>query len=185
MATFDRKDLNRRMQGALNVFNDDLKGLRTGRASVGLLEPVTVDAYGSQMPLTQVATLSAPEARLLTVQVWDKSVVAAVELAIRDGNLGLNPIAEGQMIRVPIPELTEDRRKELVKVAHKYAEQTRVAIRNVRRDGMEVLKRQEKGGEISQDEHRDISVEVQTLTDKHIAHVAEMLGTKEQEILQV
>ena len=144
MATFDLKDLNRRMQGALNVFNDDLKGLRTGRASVGLLEPVTVDAYGSQMPLTQVATLSAPEPRLLTVQVWDKSVVAAVELAIRDGNLGLNPIAEGQMIRVPIPELTEDRRKELVKVAHKYAEQTRVAIRNVRRDGMEVLKRQEK-----------------------------------------
>lgn len=185
MATFDRKDLNRRMQGALNVFNDDLKGLRTGRASVGLLEPVTVDAYGSQMPLTQVATLSAPEPRLLTVQVWDKSVVAAVELAIRDGNLGLNPIAEGQMIRVPIPELTEDRRKELVKVAHKYAEQTRVAIRNVRRDGMEVLKRQEKGGEISQDEHRDISVEVQTLTDEHIAHVAEMLGNKEQEILQV
>ena len=185
MATFDRKDLNRRMQGALNVFNDDLKGLRTGRASVGLLEPVTVDAYGSQMPLTQVATLSAPEARLLTVQVWDKSVVAAVELAIRDGNLGLNPIAEGQMIRVPIPELTEDRRKELVKVAHKYAEQTRVAIRNVRRDGMEVLKRQEKGGEISQDEHRDISADVQTLTDEHIARVAEMLGNKEQEILQV
>ena len=185
MATFDLKDLNRRMQGALNVFNDDLKGLRTGRASVGLLEPVTVDAYGSQMPLTQLATLSAPEARLLTVQVWDKSVVAAVELAIRDGNLGLNPIAEGQMIRVPIPELTEDRRKELVKVAHKYAEQTRVAIRNVRRDGMEVLKRQEKGGEISQDEHRDISVEVQTLTDEHIANVAEMLGNKEQEILQV
>ena len=185
MATFDRKDLNRRMQGALNVFNDDLKGLRTGRASVGLLEPVTVDAYGSQMPLTQVATLSAPEARLLTVQVWDKSVVAAVELAIRDGNLGLNPIAEGQMIRVPIPELTEDRRKELVKVAHKYAEQTRVAIRNVRRDGMEVLKRQKKGGEISQDEHRDISAEVQTLTDEHIANVAEMLGNKEQEILQV
>ena len=185
MATFDRKDLNRRMQGALNVFNDDLKGLRTGRASVGLLEPVTVDAYGSQMPLTQIATLSAPEPRLLTVQVWDKSVVAAVELAIRDGNLGLNPIAEGQMIRVPIPELTEDRRKELVKVAHKYAEQTRVAIRNVRRDGMEVLKRQEKGGEISQDEHRDISAEVQTLTDEHIAHVAEMLDNKEQEILQV
>ena len=185
MATFNLKDLKRRMQGALNVFKDDLKGLRTGRASVGLLEPVTVDAYGSQMPLTQLATLSAPEPRLLTVQVWDKSVVPAVELAIRDGNLGLNPIAEGQMIRVPIPELTEDRRKELVKVAHKYAEQTRVAIRNVRRDGMEVLKRQEKDGEISQDEHRDISVEVQNLTDEHIANVAEMLGNKEQEILQV
>ena len=185
MAGFDLKDLTRRMQGALSVLGDDLTGLRTGRASVGLLEPLMVDAYGSQMPLTQLATLSAPEARLLTVQVWDKSVVAAVELAIRDGNLGLNPIAEGQMIRVPIPELTEDRRKELVKVAHKYAEQTRVAIRNVRRDGMEVLKRQEKGGEISQDEHRDTSVEVQTLTDEHIANVAEMLGNKEQEILQV
>ena len=185
MAGFDVKDLTRRMQGALNVLNDDLAGLRTGRASVGLLEPLVVDAYGSQMPLNQLATISAPEARLLTVQVWDKSMVSAVELSIRDGNLGLNPVSEGQLIRVPIPELTEERRKELAKIAHKYAEQARVAIRNVRRDGMEVLKREERAGEISQDLQHDTSKEVQVLTDDYIAKVGELLDTKEQEILQV
>ena len=185
MAGFDVKDLTRRMQGALNVLNDDLAGLRTGRASVGLLEPLIVDAYGSQMPLNQLSTISAPEARLLTVQVWDKSMVSAVELSIRDGNLGLNPVSEGQLIRVPIPELTEERRKELAKIAHKYAEQARVAIRNVRRDGMEVLKREERAGEISQDLQHDTSKEVQVLTDDYIAKVGELLDTKEQEILQV
>ena len=185
MAGFDVKDLTRRMQGALNVLNDDLAGLRTGRASVGLLEPLVVDAYGSQMPLNQLSTISAPEARLLTVQVWDKSMVSAVELSIRDGNLGLNPVSEGQLIRVPIPELTEERRKELAKIAHKYAEQARVAIRNVRRDGMEVLKREERAGEISQDLQHDTSKEVQVLTDDYIAKVGELLDTKEQEILQV
>ena len=185
MAGFDVKDIERRMQGALNVFSEDLMGLRTGRASVGLLEPLTVEAYGAQMPLNQLATLSAPEPRLLTVQVWDKTMVNAVELSIRDGNLGLNPVSEGQVIRVPIPELTEERRKELAKIAHKYAEQARVAIRNVRRDGMETLKRQERSAEISQDLHHDISKEVQNLTDQNISKVARLLDTKEQEILQV
>ena len=185
MAGFDLKDLDRRMQGAISVLNEDLMGLRAGRASVGLLEPLMVDAYGTHMPLKQLATLSAPEPRLLTVQVWDKSTVNAVELSIRDGNLGLNPVSEGQLIRVPIPELTEERRKELAKVAHQYAEQTRVAIRNVRRDGMEALKRQERAGEISQDLQHDISKEVQDLTDDFISKVGELLDTKEQEILQV
>ena len=185
MAGFDLKDLDRRMQGAISVLNDELTGLRTGRAAVGLLEPLMADAYGTQMPLKQLATLSAPEPRLLTVQVWDKSTVKAVELSIRDGNLGLNPVSEGQLIRVPIPELTEERRKELAKVAHKYAEQTRVSIRNVRRDGMEALKRQERAGEISQDLQHDISKEVQDLTDDYISKVTELLDTKEQEILQV
>ena len=185
MAGFDVKDIERRMQGALNVFSEDLMGLRTGRASVGLLEPLTVEAYGAQMPLNQLATLSAPEPRLLTVQVWDKTMVNAVELSIRDGNLGLNPVSEGQVIRVPIPELTEERRKELAKIAHKYAEQARIAIRNVRRDGMEILKRQERSGEISQDLQHDTSKEVQVLTDDYIAKVGELLDTKEQEILQV
>ena len=185
MAGFDLKDLTRRMQGALSVLGDDLTGLRTGRASVGLLEPLMVDAYGSQMPLNQLGTISAPEARLLTVQVWDKSMVGPVEISIRDGNLGLNPVSEGQLIRVPIPELTEERRKELAKVAHKYAEQARIAIRNVRRDGMDVLKREERAGEISQDFQHETSKEVQILTDDYIAKVAELLDIKEQEILQV
>ncbi len=185
MAGFDVKDLEHRMQGALNVFREDLMGLRTGRASVGLLEPLIVEAYGAQMPLNQLATLSAPEPRLLTVQVWDKKMVNAVELSIRDGDLGLNPVSEGQVIRVPIPELTEERRKELAKIAHKYAEQARVAIRNVRRDGMATLKRQERSSEISEDLQHDISKEVQSLTDENIAKVARLLDTKEQEILQV
>ncbi len=185
MAGFDLKDLDRRMSGALNVLNDDLNGLRTGRASVALLEPIVVDAYGAPMPLNQLATLSAPEPRLLTVQVWDKSMVQAIEVAIRDGKLGLNPISEGQVIRVPIPELTEERRKELAKVAHKYAEQARVAIRNVRRDGMEILKRQERDSEISEDLHQENSIKVQKLTDDFIEKVTELLGNKEQEILQV
>ncbi len=178
-------DLERRMQGSIKVFNEELQGLRTGRASVGLLEPISVDAYGSPMPLNQVATISAPEARLLTVQVWDKSLVKAVESAIISGNLGLNPVSEGQLIRVPIPELTEERRKELAKVAHQYAEQARISVRNVRRDGMDALKREERAGEISKDSQHDISAEVQKLTDKFIDEIAKLLEGKEQEILQV
>lgn len=185
MAAFDLEDLRRRMEGAVKVLNQEFGGLRTGRASVGLLEPVSVEAYGGQMPLSQLATVSAPEARLLTVQVWDKTMVKAVDTAIRDGGLGLNPIAEGQLIRVPIPELTEERRKELVKVAHKYAEQTRVAMRNVRHHGMDALKHMENDGEISKDRHRDLADDIQKVTDQYVTKVGEVLESKEQEIMQV
>ena len=185
MAGLEMKDLERRMQGAINVFKTELQGLRTGRASVGLLEPVTVDAYGSPMPLKQVGTINAPEPRLLTVQVWDKSLVKAVESGILSANLGLNPVSEGQLIRVPIPELTEERRKELAKVAHQYAEQARISVRNVRRDGMDILKRDERSGEISKDSQHDTSDEVQNLTDSFISTITALLESKEQEILQV
>ncbi len=185
MAAFDLEDLRRRMEGAVKVLNQEFGGLRTGRASVGLLEPVSVEAYGGQMPLSQLATVSAPEARLLTVQVWDKTMVKAVDTAIRDGGLGLNPIAEGQLIRVPIPELTGERRKELVKVAHKYAEQTRVAMRNVRHHGMDTLKQMENDGEISKDLHRDLAQDIQKVTDQFVTKVGEVLEAKEQEIMQV
>ena len=185
MAAFDLEDLRRRMDGAVKVLHQEFGGLRTGRASVNLLEPVAVEAYGGQMPLNQLATVSAPEARLLTVQVWDKTMVKAVDTAIRDGGLGLNPISEGQLIRVPIPELTEERRKELVKVAHKYAEQTRVAMRNVRHHGMDTLKQLEKDGEISKDLHRDLADDIQKVTDQYVAKVGEVLESKEQEIMQV
>jgi ribosome recycling factor len=185
MASFDLADLRRRMEGALEVLKREYGGLRTGRASVNLLDPINVEAYGSQMPLTQLATVSVPESRLITVQVWDKSMTKAVETAIRDGGLGLNPMSEGQLIRVPIPELTEERRKELAKVAHKYAEDARVAVRNVRRDGMDNLKRMEKDGDISEDEHRQNSDEVQSLTDAMIKSIGEAMEQKEQEILQV
>ena len=185
MAGFDLEDLRRRMEGAVKVLHPEFGGLRTGRASVGLLEPVSVEAYGGQMPLSQLATVSAPEARLLTVQVWDKTMVKAVDTAIRDGGLGLNPIAEGQLIRVPIPELTEERRKELAKIAHKYAEDARVSVRNVRRDGMDTLKRMEKAGDISEDEHRQRGDEVQKLTDEMITTIGDKMEHKEQDILQV
>lgn len=185
MASFDLADLRRRMQGALDVLKREYGGLRTGRASTSLLDPIQVDAYGSQMPLNQVATVSVPEARLITVQVWDKSMTKAVETAIRDGGLGLNPMSDGQLVRVPIPELTEERRKELAKVAHKYAEEARIAVRNVRRDGMDNLKRMEKDGEISEDEHRQNADEVQSLTDSMITSIGEAMEHKEQEILQV
>ena len=184
MSGFEIEDLGRRMQGAIAVFVEELQGLRTGRASVGLLEPIVVEAYGNATPLSQVATISAPEPRLLTVQVWDKTLVKAVETGILSGNLGVNPVSEGQLIRVPIPELTEERRKELAKVAHQYAEQARISVRNVRRDGMDTLKKEERSGSISKDEHRTISAEVQKLTDTHIAKVTELLESKEQEILQ-
>lgn len=173
------------MDGALEALRKEFQGLRTGRASISLLEPLSVDAYGSRMPINQVGTLGVPEPRMITVQVWDKGVVSAVEKAIRESNLGLNPSRDGQLIRVPIPELSEERRRELSKVAGRYAEQARVAIRNVRRDGMEMLKRMEKDGEISQDEQRVWHDEIQAVTDKHISAVDELLATKEQEIMQV
>ena len=185
MAGLEMKDLERRMQGAINVFKSELQGLRTGRASVGLLEPVSVDAYGSAMPLNQVGTINAPEPRLLTVQVWDKGLVKAVESGILSANLGLNPVSEGQFIRVPIPELTEERRKELAKVAHQYAEHARISVRNVRRDGMDILKRDERSGEISKDSQHDIANEIQNLTDAFISKISDFLESKEQEILQV
>lgn len=185
MASFDLADLRRRMDGALEVLKREYAGLRTGRASASLLDPIQVDAYGSAMPLNQLATVSVPEPRLITVQVWDKSMTKSVENAIRDGGLGLNPMSDGQVVRVPVPELTEERRKELAKVAHKYAEDARIAVRNVRRDGMDNLKRMEKDGQISEDEHRQSADEVQSLTDTMIASIGETMEHKEQEILQV
>jgi ribosome recycling factor len=181
----DLEDVKRRMGGAVEVLRRELTGLRTGRASVSLLEPLTVDAYGSKMPMNQVASVSAPEARMLTVQVWDRGLVQAVDRAIRESNLGLNPKVEGQVLRVPIPELSEERRKELVKVAHKYSEQARVSVRNVRRDGMEKLKRREKDGDISKDEHRHFADEIQKATDQHIKSIDDVLAHKEREIMHV
>jgi ribosome recycling factor len=178
-------DVKRRMDGALDAFKKELGGLRTGRASSALLEPVVVEAYGSRLPLTQVGTIGVPEPRMITVSVWDRGMVKATEKAIRDSGLGLNPQTEGQTIRVPIPDLSQERRSELAKVAHKYAEQARVAVRNVRRDGMDALKKAEKKGDISQDELKVWSDKVQGLTDQHIKLVDEALAHKEKEIMQV
>lgn len=184
-SSFSMKELKRRMHGAVSVLKEEFSGLRTGRASVHLLDPITVEAYGTQMPLNQVANVSVPEARMLTVQVWDKSLVSAVEKGIRNSSLGLNPMTEGQLIRVPVPELSQERRRELTKVAAQYAEQARVAVRNVRRDGMEQLKRLEKDGEIGQDEHRARADDVQKLTDETIREIDEALTQKDAEIMQV
>ncbi|MGK9235713.1 ribosome recycling factor [Inquilinus limosus] len=173
------------MAGALESLRKDLAGLRTGRASISLLEPITVDVYGAQMPLNQVGTIGVPEPRLLTVSVWDRSAVKAVEKAIRDSGLGLNPQTEGQTVRVPLPELSEERRRELTKVAGKYAEAARVAVRNVRRDGMDALKRAEKDHEISEDEHKRLADKIQALTDRHIREIDELAAQKEKEILHV
>lgn len=185
MADFDIEDLRRRMTGAVNVLKKEFAGLRTGRASAALLDPIVVNAYGSQMPLNQLATVTVPEARLISVQVWDKSQVNAVDKAIRESDLGLNPVVEGQVLRLPIPELNQERRQEIAKVAAKYAEQARVAVRNVRRDGMEQLKRHEKEGEMGKDEHRVLAEEVQELTDASIKEIDRALGAKESEIMQV
>lgn len=182
---FDINDLKRRMEGAINALKHELGGLRTGRASASMVEPVQVEAYGSHMPLNQVATVSVPESRLLSVQVWDKSMVKAVETAIVNSNLGLSPATEGQVIRLRIPELNEERRKELVKVAHKYTEAARVAVRHVRRDGLDVLKKLEKDHQISEDDEKRLSNEVQKATDAAIADVDKALATKEKEILTV
>ena len=183
MAKYDKADLERRMKGAVEALRSDLAGLRTGRANVGLLDPIMVTVYGSSMPLNQVATVSAPEPRMLSVQVWDKSNVGPVEKAIRSAGLGLNPINDGQMLRLPIPDLTEDRRKELAKLAHHYAEKARIAIRNVRRDGMDNLKTDEKKHEISEDERKRAETEVQKLTDELIKAADDVAAHKEKEIL--
>lgn len=182
---FDLADLKRRMQGAVTVLKQELSGLRTGRASASLLEPIQVDAYGTHMPLNQVATVSVPEPRLLSVQVWDRGMVNAVEKAIRDSNLGLNPSTEGQVMRIRIPELNQERRQEMVKVAHKYAEAARVSVRHVRRDGMDLLKKLEKDGDISADDQERMSTQVQKATDETIAEVDQTLAHKEKEILSV
>ncbi len=181
----DIDDLERRMNGAIEALKREFAGLRTGRASISLLEPLTVEAYGSEMPINQVATLGAPEPRMLTVQVWDRGNVKAVERAIRESALGLNPASDGQLIRVPIPELSEERRTELARVAHRYAEQARVAVRNVRRDGMDKLKRMERAGDLSQDEQHLWSEEVQELTDRFVKEIDSAVDAKESEIMQV
>ncbi|WP_028034982.1 ribosome recycling factor [Chelativorans sp. J32] len=181
----DFKDLHRRFDGAVAAFKHDIASLRTGRASANLLDPIHVDAYGSSMPVNQVATVSVPEPRMISVSVWDQSLVGAVDRAIREANLGFNPIVEGSTLRIPLPELNEERRKELVKIAHQYAEQARVAARHVRRDGMEHLKKAEKDGEISQDESRVQSDRVQKMTDETIATIDKLLAEKEAEIMQV
>ena len=187
MADFDaaafKADLDRRMAGGLDALKHDLGGLRTGRASVSLLDPVQVEVYGSNMPLTQIATVTTPESRLISVQVWDKSNVAAADRAIRSAGLGLNPIVDGTTLRLPIPDLTEERRKELAKLASKYAEAARIAARNVRRDGMETLKAAEKKGKISQDDQKRMEAEVQKLTDKSVADIDATSTAKEKEIL--
>lgn len=185
MADSEIEALRRRMDGALEALRKEFAGLRTGRASASLLEPVVVEAYGNQMPLTQVGTIGVPEPRMITVQVWDRGMVKAVEKAIREAGLGLNPQPDGQLIRVPIPDLNQERRHELAKVAGKYAEQARVAVRNVRRDGMDMLKRREKASEISQDEHKKLSDQVQGMTDEHIRKIDDTFATKEKEIMQV
>ncbi|MFC7332082.1 ribosome recycling factor [Rhodocista pekingensis] len=185
MAEPDIKSFERRMDGAVETLRKEFGGLRTGRASTTLLDPVYVDAYGSSSPLNQVATVGVPEPRLITVQVWDRSLVKAVEKAIRDAGLGLNPQSDGQTLRVPIPELNQERRQELAKVAAKYAEQARVAVRNVRRDGMDMLKKLLKDGDISEDEQKTWADKVQGLTDAHIKKIDEALATKEKEIMQV
>src|ERR671916_441719 len=184
-ATHDLDDLKRRMHGAISVLKQELGGLRTGRASASLVEPVQVEAYGTHMPLNQVATVSVPEARLLSVQVWDKSMVKAVEKAIVDSNLGLSPATEGQVLRLRIPELNEERRKELVKVAHKYAEAAKVAVRHVRRDGLDIVKKLEKNHEISEDDQERLANDVQKATDGTIAEIDQLLAAKEKEILTV
>ena len=180
-----KSDIGRRMEGALEVLQKEFAGLRTGRASISLLEPVTVEAYGQSMPMDQVGTIGVPEARLLTIQVWDKGLVSSVEKAIRDSNLGLNPVSDGQLVRVPIPPLSEERRVELTKIAGRYTEEAKVAIRNVRRHAMDDLKKAEKDGNISEDSHREYSDEVQKLTDAYVTRMDEVLAKKEEEILQV
>ena len=183
MAKYDKSDIERRMDGAVESLKGDLSGLRTGRANTSLLDPVVCEVYGSMMPLSQVATVNAPEPRMLAVQVWDKANVSAVEKGITKANLGLNPMTDGQTIRLPMPDLTEERRKELAKLAGEYGEKAKIAIRNVRRDGMEALKDDEKGKEISEDERKRSEDEVQKATDAHVTKVDEVVEKKVQEIL--
>jgi ribosome recycling factor len=183
MPAYDKSDLERRMHGAVEALKHDLQGLRTGRANTALLDPVTVEVYGAHMSLNQVASVSAPEPRMLSVQVWDKSNVGPVDKAIRSAGLGLNPIVDGQTLRLPIPDLTEERRKELAKLASQYAEKARIAVRNVRRDGNDALKTDEKNHEISEDERKRFETEVQKLTDSTIGEIDAASQAKEKEIL--
>ena len=187
MAEFDatRSDMKRRMDGAMEVLHREFAGLRTGRASTNLLESLVVDAYGQKMPITQVGTVGVPEPRLLTVQVWDRALVSFVEKAIRESNLGLNPQSDGQLVRVPIPPLTEDRRKEITKIASRYTEEAKVAVRNVRRHGLDELKQLEKDGKVSQDESKKITKEIQDMTDQYVKKLDDTFAHKEKEILQV
>ena len=182
---FDLPDLKRRMQGALQTLKHELGGLRTGRASASLLEPIEVEAYGQRQPINTVASISVPEPRMLSVQVWDKSMVGAVEKAIRDSNLGLSPTTEGQILRIRIPELNEQRRKEMVKIAHRYTEEARVAVRHVRRDGIDMLKKQLKDKDISEDDEKRLAADVQKATDQFVGEIDMTLAGKEKEIMQV
>ncbi|MEN3950631.1 ribosome recycling factor [Iodidimonas sp. SYSU 1G8] len=181
----DLGDIERRMQGAVEVLATEFGGLRTGRASASLLDPIVVDVYGSAMPINQVGTVSVPESRMISVQVWDRANVSAVDKAIRNSGLGLNPAVDGTLVRIPIPELNQERRAELSKVAGRYAEQAKVAVRNVRRDGMDLLKRLEKGGDISQDDQKLYGDEIQDMTDRMVKRIDEMLASKEKDIMQV
>ncbi|MCB1782896.1 MAG: ribosome recycling factor [Alphaproteobacteria bacterium] len=183
--SYSKSDIKRRMDGALDVLHKEFGGLRTGRASASLLDPITADVYGSKMPINQVGTVSVPEPRMLVVQVWDQTAVKSVEKAIRESGLGLNPQPEGNMIRIPIPDLNEERRQELTKVAGKYAETARISVRNVRRDGMDTLKKMEKDGDISEDDHKRLSDEVQKLTDEATGKIDSMLSEKEKDIMTV
>ena len=182
---FDEKDLKRRMDGAIEALKKEFAGLRTGRASIGLLEPVRVEAYGTPTPLNQLANISVPEPRMITVQVWDKTMVPTIDKAIRNSGIGLNPVVEGQLLRIPIPPLNEERRAEIAKLAGSYAEHARVAVRNVRRDGMDALKKLEKDGTISEDEQKSYADDVQKLTDDAIKRIDDSLKTKQDEIMQV
>lgn len=185
MAEPDLDDIQRRMDGAVTSLKGEFGGLRTGRASVNLLDPIMVDAYGAKMPINQVGTVSVPEPRMLSVQVWDRGMTKAVEKAIRDSDLGLNPQSDGQLIRIPLPDLSEERRRELSRIAAKYAENARVAVRNVRRDGMDMLKKAEKDGDLSQDDRHLYEQEIQELTDTHVKAIDEALEAKEKDIMQV
>ncbi len=181
----DLNNLRRRMNGAIDNLKSEFVGLRTGRASVNLLDPVTVEAYGSQMPLNQIATVSTPEPRMISVNIWDKSMVAAADKAVRNAGLGLNPVVDGQTLRIPIPELNEERRAEMTKISGKYAEQSRISVRNVRRDGMDTIKRLEKDHEMSQDEQKIFHDQIQKLTDEMIKEIDHLTEVKEKEIMQV
>ena len=185
MSALDLDDIKRRMEGSLNSLKTEFMGLRAGRASTAMLEPIMVEAYGSKMPMNQVGNISVPEPRLLTVTVWDAGLTSSVEKAIRESDLGLNPMAEGTLIRIPIPDLSEERRKDMVKVAGRYAEAARVAVRNVRRDGIEAARKLEKDSEISEDERHDLETDIQKLTDDHVKQIDDALSNKETEITKV
>ena len=182
---YDEADLKRRMDGAIESLRKEFGGLRTGRASASLLDPIKVDAYGSLTPINQIGTVSVPEPRMISVQIWDRSMVGAADKAIRNSGLGLNPVVEGQLLRIPIPPLNEERRAEIAKLAGNYAEQARIAVRNVRRDGMDALKKMEKAGDLSEDEQKAFSEDVQKLTDEAIKRIDESLKAKQEEIMQV